>query len=93
MRRLTTHMIPSSRIEAATSRIANVEPKRDIRRSAAKQFLNSLVLAIAARWPEYSIEAALLCLFMLSACTITTRSASTPQSSSWIQEPNTRPHA
>jgi aquaporin Z len=65
-------MIPSSQIEAATSRIANVELILDIRRSPAKQFLNSLVRAITARWPEYSIEAALLCLFMLSACTVTT---------------------
>jgi aquaporin Z len=64
-------MTPSFQLDTAVASTNNSDSEVADRLNPAKQFLRDFVRATAARWPEYSIEAALLCLFMISACTFT----------------------
>ena len=63
-----THISSIHAVELSTQQ---AETDAGGRRRQPKQIFWSLVRLIGTRWPEYSIEAALLALFMISACVLT----------------------
>jgi len=64
-------MTTSSHIRGVGLLAADGETTSANRLQATKQLFWSFVRLVSARWPEYSIEAALLALFMIPACTCT----------------------